>query len=495
MHIAIRADASANLGTGHVRRCLALAMALADAGAQVTLVCHPLDGTAAALLQGYPFECLWLPAAAPADSIDTTVALLESRAPHWLVVDHYALDAPWHNAMREHLHCRVMAIDDLADRPLAVDLLVDPNFHPDHPQKYSAVLPAGTKMLAGPRFALLDPVYADSARYAFHTSVRSVGIFMGGSDPAGTCSTALLACRQVAGFTGPIEVVSSTLSPHYEALRQICLDWPNTVLMADLPNLAAFFARHDLQIGAGGGATWERCYAGAPTIACLVAQNQLATLPALQTLGVLVWAQSGGDLRQSIGRAVRQLLQDPQQRQDLAQRSRALVDGRGAARVAAAVLGASVRALVVRSATLADEILLLDWANDPQVRAQAFQSTPISPQEHGRWLGARLAQPARCRMYIVESANGIPVGQVRLDRLDAGWEISYSLDAMFRQTGLARPMLQAVLTTWRQAVGAAPVEARVKHGNPASRKVFLGLGFQQQEVQDARGAHLLYTQT
>ncbi len=495
MHIAIRADASASLGTGHLRRCLVLAHALADGGAQVTFVCHPMDGVAAALLRGQPFACLWLPADAQPTCLDATVALLQACAPHWLVVDHYALDADWHEGMRDRLHCRILVIDDLADRRLAPDLLVDPNFHEDPAQKYHAVLQPGTKMLAGPRFALLAPAYALSERYAFNERVRSIGIFMGGSDPGGTCSVALQACRTVAGFAGPIEIVSSVLSPHYESLRQDCLAWPGTTLLADLPDLAAFFARHDMQIGAGGGATWERCYAGAPTVACVIAPNQMATLPALHARGVLLWAQSSGDLQQSIGAAVLALLQDPVLRQDLSQRSRTLVDGRGAARVAAVMLGTTLRAPTVRRATQADEALLLDWANDPMVRTHAFRSAEIQPRDHAAWLRARLAEPAQCRMYIVESANGIPLGQVRFDHCDAGWEISYSLDSVFRQTGLARSLLQAALATLHQAVGETHAIGRVKHANVASSRVFLGLGFTPQEAQDARGPHLLYTLT
>ena len=69
--------------------------------------------------------------------------------------------------------------------------------------------------------------------------------------------------------------------------RQACAAIAGTTLTLDEPDLAAFFARHDLQIGAGGGATWERCCIGAPTIAIVVAANQSAVVPALDRLGAL----------------------------------------------------------------------------------------------------------------------------------------------------------------------------------------------------------------
>lgn len=493
MRVAIRADASSPMGTGHLRRCLALAQALADCGAQVIFVCHPLDGAAATLLKEHPFACAWLPASARPDSAADAATALKAFDPQWVVVDHYDLDSAWHEAIRNRLHCRIAVIDDLANRPLAPDMLVDPNFHEDHCQKYQAVLKPGVKMLAGPRYALLDPVYARSARYQFSERVCSIGIFMGGSDPVDACGTALRACREVAGFAGPIEIVSSRLSPHYELLQQACSALPPTTLSTDLPDLAAFFARHDLQIGAGGGATWERCCVGAPTIACLVASNQLSTLPHLEAQGVLLWAHAGDDLKQSIGEAVTQLLHAPKRRKDMAERSVRMVDGRGAARVAAVLVGSHLCALQVRAATAADAQLLLDWANDPVVRTHAFNPALISPHGHATWLDERLANPDRCRIFIAEAPNGIPVGQVRFERCDEDWEIGYSVDAAFRQTGQAHRLLGSAITALREAVDVKRVLGRVKRDNVASARVFQRLGFDQQEVCDERGTYWLYS--
>ena len=46
-------------------------------------------------------------------------------------------------------------------------------------------------MLGGPRFALLGPAYAEAPRCAPGASVRSIGIFLGGTDPAGLSASAL----------------------------------------------------------------------------------------------------------------------------------------------------------------------------------------------------------------------------------------------------------------------------------------------------------------
>lgn len=492
LQVAIRADASAQVGTGHLKRCLTLAHALRACGAQVAFVSRRIDGVAPALLQAQPFACEWLPQGASAEEEDARISAQAPapRAAAWVVVDHYGLGAAWHALVRGQTGARIAAIDDLANRPLAPDLLLDPNLHADHAAKYRDALQGTPKLLSGPRYALLDQAYANSARYRVHDSVRSIGIFMGGTDPTGACLAAVRACRQEAGFQGPVEVVSSPLAPDYPALLALCARWPDTRVLDGLPHLADFFQRHDLQIGAGGGATWERCCIGVPTLACDVAPNQLSTLPALEAEGAVVWVRGGGDLARTLGQALGPLLRDARLRRGLSARAQALVDGRGAARVAAVLACAAGAPLVARPAGPADEERLLHWANDPQVRAQAFHPESIDRDRHAAWFRARLDHPDRCRISIVEAPNGVAAGQVRLERADEAWEIGYSLDPAFRQIGLGRRLLLAGVP-----VGLVPrrLVARVKVDNDASARIFRRLGFGESLVQDERGPHWRFT--
>jgi len=344
MRVAIRVDASKHLGLGHVKRCLALAGALREAGADVLFLSarHDIDVPAYARHAGFPCKELD-PAEVPnrmslnqedAVSVDAqrSVEALSAWRPSWVVVDHYGLNADWHERVRKTLGTRIAAIDDLADRPLAADVVVDPNYSNDHQKKFDARIASATELLAGPRFSLLDECYVNARRYAFREDVQSVGIFMGGTDPANVSPVALSACRDVAGFAGPIEIVSTSANPHFDELQKVCMHSPHTSLLADLDDLSEFFARHDLQIGAGGGATWERCCIGAPTLALVCADNQKAVVPALHALGVV--ATSDALSPESLGDAVSRLLRAPEERKRLSDRARAMVDGIGARRVA-----------------------------------------------------------------------------------------------------------------------------------------------------------------
>ncbi len=509
MRVAFRVDASQTMGTGHVRRCLSLAQALNAVGAHTQFICREHDGVSAQVMPGHQ-PCSWLAPTQPAPTspdeqptahagwglvpwahdADQTIAALRDNPPDWLVVDHYAWDARWHQRVRKALGCRVMVIDDLADRPLDADLLFDQNLHVDHRAKYGLRIVPETRLLAGPRYALLSARYATATRYQFSETVRSIGIFMGGTDPDDLSSQALLACREVARFTGEVVLVSSTQSPHHAQRAALATQWPRTQVVCDLPDLSNFFAAHDLQIGAGGGAAWERCCLGAPTVAWAIAANQQAVLPQLAALSAVQLVETRGtDVSPKVlGQAIADLIAQPERRQHLSQQASRLVDGLGSARVAAVMALSVSPDLSLRTATLDDEQLLLDWSNDSQTRRNAFNPEPIAAPTHAAWLRARLAQPDTCVLLVAQAGNGVAVGTIRFERdtnSDAdSWWLSYSLDAAFRRLGLAHVLVeQGVQMLARHTGNTGCVKALVKPDNPASLKTFAALSFSETRME------------
>jgi spore coat polysaccharide biosynthesis predicted glycosyltransferase SpsG len=258
-----------------------------------------------------------------------------------VVVDHYQLAAPWHEAVRAATGARMAVIDDLADRPLAADLVIDHNPVPDGAVKYGPVLTRPARLCTGPAYALLDAAYRDHPHCVVTRSVSRIAIFMGGSDPANHSSLAWRACREQADWSGPIEIASTTSNPNLPALRRLAAADRGLSLCIDLPHLADFHARNDLQIGAGGGALLERCCLGTPTLALICAENQLQSVPLLAEAGVVGAfdaISADASLIPLLGRAIASLLAAPERRLALHRRSLAWVDGHGADRAAAAIM-------------------------------------------------------------------------------------------------------------------------------------------------------------
>lgn len=494
--IAIRVDASSVMGIGHLQRCLSLADALRLAGADVRFVTRPVDFDPAPRIgaAGFPFVILppiggttgpasdmasshsqWLNLT-PSDDADQTIAALQAAPPDWVVVDHYGIDARWHSIFRKALGARIAVIDDLADRPLDADLVIDHNLaSPDHASKYRTRVTPSTRLLGGPRYALLAPAYTYAPRYDFDSVVRSIGIFMGGTDSGNTSQLVLDAVRHHAQFSGTIEIATTSANPHLERLRQSVLHTPNTTVVTDQTDLSSFFARHDLQIGAGGGAVWERCAIGCPSLTLVTAPNQQQSVPQLQAAGATATIdQSSATESISIGEAVAHLLKNVEERRTLATKSRELVDGHGARRVA---LRMTAEKMHVRPATAGDQNQLREWRNHPVVRNVSRHSEIITPERHEEWLRSVLDDPNRS-LWIGQIGT-TPIGCVRFDRIDkTAAEVSIHLDAALLGEGLGPRLLATAEAQYRLTL-KEPVDlvAEVLADNHASDRLFATSGY------------------
>lgn len=359
MKVAIRADASASIGTGHIRRMLSLAKALRSDGGEVIFLSRQLGVDASGMIARKGFAEIRLPvpvATAKPDpliphsawsvvdqeqDIDDTCAALFGMAIECIVVDHYAFDARWHDAVAQRLNIPVMVIDDLADRPLGGRWVVDHNYHPAHDKKFGDRIAETATLLAGPRFAMIDPDYATAPRYTFNNDVRSIGIFMGGIDLGDDTSLVLDVLDEIA-WDGGVEAVVTSHNSARERIAKRLATRSEATLSQDLPDLAGFFARHDLQIGAGGGAIWERCCIGPPTIAMVCADNQTMSIPYADAAGFLrgvVETESPAHRRSALAEAIVDLLESPLNRAALSRMAMQVVDGRGTARISAALMG------------------------------------------------------------------------------------------------------------------------------------------------------------
>jgi UDP-2,4-diacetamido-2,4,6-trideoxy-beta-L-altropyranose hydrolase len=208
----------------------------------------------------------------------------------WLVVDHYALDIRWELAMRPRAK-NIMAIDDLADRVHACDLLLDQNLGRKQ-QDYCDLLAGNTTTLIGPRFALLRPEFAalrsDSLTRRQHPlPLLHLLISMGGVDPH-NATVKILDALQACDLPPDLRI-TVVMGPHAPWLAQVQehavqMPWRTEVLVG-VSHMAELMRASDLAIGAAGSTSWERCCLGLPTIQIALANNQLPIAHALHDAG------------------------------------------------------------------------------------------------------------------------------------------------------------------------------------------------------------------
>ncbi|MBK1725452.1 UDP-2,4-diacetamido-2,4,6-trideoxy-beta-L-altropyranose hydrolase [Halorhodospira neutriphila] len=354
MRVAIRVDASAAAGTGHLIRCRTLAQALRKHGAAVTFICRAHEGHGMAMLRDEGFAVCSLPAPDVADTpsaedenyarwlgvsqpqdAEETIAALPDQ-PDWLVVDHYGLDAEWERRLRPHVE-RILAIDDLANRDHDCDALLDQNYSRDAEARYRDRLPPHATRLLGPDYALLRPEYAQyrNALGPHSGRLERVFVFFGGTDPDNLTGRALEALSEPAFRGVAIDVVVGPNNPHREALAAQAEARPGTTLHAPRPHLGDLMAAADLAIGAGGTTTWERCCLGLPSLVVSIADNQRPACEAMADDGVIEWVGNGHEVSAAdLAATLHSLRQRPEHLQRLAEASKRTVDGAGTERAA-----------------------------------------------------------------------------------------------------------------------------------------------------------------
>ena len=352
--VVFRADASLQIGTGHLMRCLALATALREQGATCRFVCRAHVGHLADVVRGHGFGITllprspgdgarhtttahddWLGESWPGDAEQTSATLAGERA-DWIVVDHYALEQGWESSLRGHA-ARMLVIDDLADRPHDCDLLLDQNLG-RAPDDYAALVLAGCGLLVGPTFALLRPEFARLRMRSLSRRgtpvLRQLLITLGGVD-AGNATCAVLGALRECELPADLHicVAMGAQAPALAAVRDLAgrMPWTTDVLV-DVKDMATLMADSDLAIGAAGATAWERCCVGLPTLLFVLAANQVAGARALHTSGA---ALSLGD-PSSIARTLPEAMRHCAQEGVLARLSAAaarVTDGGGVARV------------------------------------------------------------------------------------------------------------------------------------------------------------------
>lgn len=357
-----RVDASSEIGTGHVMRCLTLAHQL-KAHYSILFICAELPGHSAERIRAQGFEvallprskqhepcaklpphAAWLQASALDDARQTLAAWQAYQAPNpaWLVVDHYALDQTWQGFMRQNLQPKaIMVIDDLADRVHDCDLLLDQT--PGRKaEDYQDLISGSARSLLGQNYALLRAEFQhwreeSLARRDAISQAQNLLISLGGIDEANVTAQVLrqLAVLPTEGWT--IQVIMGSQAVHLNEVAEGCAalrhQGVDIALKVNPPSMAECMAAADYAVCAAGSTTWERFCLGLPALTLVVADNQrqvgqrLAAFCDVLTPDELddrfprLWQELSLAKLQAESRVIRQI-----------------IEGRGAERVVAAML-------------------------------------------------------------------------------------------------------------------------------------------------------------
>ena len=313
MNIIFRVDASLQMGTGHVMRCLTLAQVLKDNGTDAEFICRKHEGDLIDKIRSSGFvvhelrvfeeiefdnklaHSHWLGATQQQDG-DDCINILKAEKLDWLIVDHYALDEQWQKRLKPYYE-KLMVIDDLADREHQCDLLLDQNLVVDMNSRYNHLVNNSCHRLLGPKFSLLQPIYGKLHGSANKRMlIKRIIISFGGCDNHNLTELFIRALVNLNIVDIHVDVVLSKSSPNFKSVKNRVKGYLNIHLYSDLPSLAELMANSDLFIGASGATTWERLCLRLPSIVTTLAHNQEAVAHELHSKGLIHLIGSNQDV-------------------------------------------------------------------------------------------------------------------------------------------------------------------------------------------------------
>jgi UDP-2,4-diacetamido-2,4,6-trideoxy-beta-L-altropyranose hydrolase len=339
-NILIRADASREIGIGHVTRCLALAQGWQDAGGKATFLMAQSTSSIRARLAAE--NCKIIPISAPPggnEDADLTNEYSSRMEAEWLVVDGYVFGGRYQEQLRNHQR-KLLCVDDAGscDRYVA-DMVLNQNVTASE-NDYPHCRP-GTQLLLGPSFCLLRREFGLWRKWQRKISAlgRNVLVTLGGSTPAeaGVRVLESLGGVSIEGFRAVFVVGGSSVD--VAALESCAAKFPEKIsLRRDVSNMPELMAWADLAISAAGSTCWELCLLGLPSILLDVADNQIPIAIELERRGGALYAGNGNCVSPNeLANTIENLLLSQQTRESMSHHSRQLVDGRGAERVVSAM--------------------------------------------------------------------------------------------------------------------------------------------------------------
>ena len=534
MQFLIRADASLQIGSGHIMRCLTLAHKLRQHH-RIAFITRAHQGHLADAIRQQGFDCILLPlpdhattpaqpqkqpetarnelppsppapaiphaawlATSQAQDITDCAPHIRALAPDWIICDHYALAAAWQTAARALCHSKIMVIDDLHDRAHDADLLLDQN-HAHTAADYAPLVPPSCRILAGTRYALLRDEFAQHRATSLHQRAtpparqpetvlphsQNILINLGGVDKDNHTLAVLQALSAYVSSSLkalPIRatIIMGATAPHLAHIQHYAATTPYpSQVIANATNMAELMTQATWAIGAAGSSSWERCALGLPTLLITIADNQRPIAAQLQSAGAAIALEASQIPSPAFQTAIAHLMQ-PENQQRISQAAAQLCDAHGAERVAQhiAQLAAHPQAHL-RPATPADCARIHAWRNHPSIRAMMFQPDPIPLPQHQAWFAAQLANPS-FKMYVY-TLGGTPQGYGSLKRIAPNqyeWGFYLAPDC---PRGNGSAMCNLLLQRAFGELGATTVHGQALRHNTASIALHRKLGFRQPE--------------
>ncbi len=335
--VAVRVDASTNIGSGHFFRCLNLSVALLTLNHKVLFICRNLSEYHSEFLKKFKIPIYFI------SENESFCEILDAEHTHKLckelkvdivVLDVYRLNYLWQQAIMSHGY-KLSVLNDVLGQRITCNLLIDytPGRHRDDYLRQFVECP---DLLVGTDFALISNPFSNLERTAPQISpeVKRILISFGGSTQSSIIPELIneLMCNKLPRLE---DIVILGHLEETVAHRIISQEDNKTKIRIcnNVRNIFEYYDKSDLCIGASGVGSLERCFVGLPSLCIPIADNQVPTARWLDRLGASASLLELNDLSKLINQRLREKFTFDQ-RKKMSKIGMQLIDGYGPSRVA-----------------------------------------------------------------------------------------------------------------------------------------------------------------
>lgn len=336
----VRSDASAEIGSGHVMRCIALAQAWQkNGGRAIFALARGMELESRIIAEGSEVLKIDAEPGTTEDAAQTAAILRQSRA-CWRVVDGYHFPSDYHERLRDVAGHLLLMDNGESALPYDCDLVVNPDC--DASQTRYGGASRRTKFLLGPRYAPLRREFLESVidRPEIRKTAKRILISFGGGDQHDVTLQIIDALNEIRNLELDLTVVVGASYLFQERLKAALeKSRHRTRLLCNVKNMPELMMTADLAVTAGGGTCYELAFMKVPMFLIVMAKNheQLA-----QRLGASAAAYNAGWFfslsTSALAESFRAVICDQALRRRVVENSARMVDGRGADRIVETML-------------------------------------------------------------------------------------------------------------------------------------------------------------
>lgn len=349
MKILFRVDSGSHVGSGHVIRCLNLAINLRRQKFDIHFVCRNHKNNISSYIKENGFDVTEL--ASSDDNIEPTdsnkwlgVSQLDELNElndligrfsdvELLIIDHYSINRSLEEKIKVK---RIMVIDDI-HRSHSADILLDQNLSARVDRYKDKNIFSEAKYLCGPTYALLNSKFSDiRSEVIISSSCKRILIYFGATDLSReSLKVAHAALLEECSARYEMKFILSDKHQDYDSLLEISEQNDKINLVSFSNDMANEMFNCDICFGASGSTSWERISLMKPSVVITSADNQREISESLRDLNLIKYLGSG--FKSSVKdwqKIIRNLDLDYNDYKKMALKGKDYCDGAGARRVA-----------------------------------------------------------------------------------------------------------------------------------------------------------------